>query len=84
MNDSFSNLTASTGSLVNPFQCTGRESDTEQDCITIAPDTTTRTLVDSSARIQFVIWEARISTRMQRTIRSILQIPVACSQFVFG
>jgi len=29
MNDSFSNLTASTGSLVNPFQCTGRESDTE-------------------------------------------------------
>jgi len=42
--DSFGNLLASTGSLVNSFRCTGREFDTETSLyafITIAPDTTT-------------------------------------------
>jgi hypothetical protein len=36
----FGKQSNSTGSLVNPFRYTARESDRKQGCITIEPDTT--------------------------------------------
>jgi len=46
--DSFGKLTASTGSLVNPFQYTApRIGPRKRDCITIAPDTTIKAVADS-------------------------------------
>ncbi len=50
--DSFGKLTASTGSLVNPFRTRGVSSTPKAAYITTVPDTTTRRQEDSSAKTE--------------------------------
>ncbi len=66
--DSYGRLTASTGTLPNPFQYTGRESIRKPASTGIGRATTTKTLGVSSARIRLgSVAAARTSTATSRT-----------------